>query len=300
MSINVRVCATLLKKAGSDWMDHNDSSQGAAIAFYTVLSLAPLLVVVVAVAGFFFGQDAVRGQVFWQLRNLIGSQAASTVQSLLKAAYHPAAGIAASVIGFLILLMGASGVFLQLRQTLNYIWGVDPNVDSGFGGILRSRLFSFAMVLGIGFLLVVSLAVSAVISAMGSYASQMISVPAPVLLGVNFVITFAVTSFLFALIYKFVPEKKIEWDDVATGAIFTALLFDVGKVIIGLYLGKASVGSAYGAAGSLVVLLVWVYYSSQVFLYGAEFTHVYATAHREVTTPPPHAPVHPALQPRHS
>ena len=300
MSINVRECTAHLKKAASDWMDHNDSSQGAAIAFYTVLSLAPLLVVVVAVAGFFFGQEAVRGQVFWQLRNLIGSQAASTVQSLLKAAYHPAAGIAASVIGFLILLMGASGVFLQLRQTLNYIWGVDPNVDSGISGILRSRLFSFAMVLGIGFLLVVSLALSAIISAMGSYASQMISIPGPVLLVINFVVTFVITSFLFALIYKFVPETKIEWDDVATGAIFTALLFDVGKVIIGLYLGKASVGSAYGAAGSLVVLLVWVYYSSQVFLYGAEFTHVYATAHGKLTTPPTHAAAHPALQPRHS
>ena len=300
MSIHVRVRAAHLKKAATDWMDHNDTSQGAAIAFYTVLSLAPLLVVVVAVAGFFFGQDAVRGQVFWELRNLIGNQAASTVQSLLKAAYHPAAGIAASVIGFLVLLMGASGVFLQLRQTLNYIWGVDPNVDSGFGGILRSRLFSFAMVLAIGFLLVVSLAMSAIITAIGTYASQLISIPAPVLLAVNFMITFVVTSFLFALIYKFIPETNIEWGDVATGAIFTALLFDAGKIVIGLYLGKASVGSAYGAAGSLVVLLVWVYYSSQVFLYGAEFTHVYATARDEVTASPTHTAPHAALQPRHS
>jgi membrane protein len=299
MSLHVRLCATHLKKAASDWMDHNDSSQGAAIAFYTVLSLAPLLVVVVAVAGFFFGQEAVRGQVFWQVRNLIGDQAASTVESLLKAAYHPATGIAASIIGFLILLMGASGVFIQLRQTLNYIWGVDPNVDCGFGGILRSRLFSFAMVIGIGFLLVVSLALSAIISAMGSYASQLIFIPAPMLLAVNFVVTFVVTSFLFALIYKVVPETKIEWEDVATGAIFTALFFDIGKVAIGLYLGKASVGSAYGAAGSLVVLLVWVYYSSQIFLYGAEFTHVNATSEDKVTAPPTRAPAHPALRPRH-
>jgi membrane protein len=156
------------------------------------------------------------------------------------------------------------------------------------------------MVLGIGFLLVVSLAVSAIIAALGSYASGFISIPAPVLLAVNFIITFAITSFLFALIYKFVPETKVEWEDVAAGAIFTALLFDIGKVVIGLYLGKASVGSAYGAAGSLVVLLVWVYYSSQVFLYGAEFTHVYATTREKVTAPPSHAPAHPALQPRHS
>src|SRR5581483_5586893 len=190
MSVHVRLRAAHLKKAASDWMNHNDPSQGAAIAFYTILSLAPLLVVVVAVAGLFFGQDAVRGQIFRELRNLIGNEAASTVQSLLKAAYHPAAGIAASIVGFLVLLMGASGVFLQLRQTLNYIWGVDPNIDSGLGGMVRSRLFSFAMVLGIGFLLVVSLALSAIISAMGSYAAQLISIPAPVLLGINFVITF--------------------------------------------------------------------------------------------------------------
>ncbi len=281
-------------------MDHNDTSQGAAIAFYTVLSLAPLLVVVVAVAGFFFGEDAVRGELYWQLRNLIGSEAASTVQNLLKAAHHPAAGIAASVIGFLVLLMGASGVFLQLRQTLNYIWGVDPNVDSGFRGMVRSRLFSFAMILGVGFLLVVSLAVSAVISAMGAYASGFISIPAPVLQVISFIVTFVVTSFLFALIYKFVPETKIDWEDVATGAIFTALLFDIGKILIGLYLGKASVGSAYGAAGSLVVLLVWVYYSSQVFLFGAEFTHVYASARDRLTAPPSRAAAHPTLQPRHS
>jgi membrane protein len=300
MSIHVRVRMAHLKKAASDWMDHNDTSQGAAIAFYTVLSLAPLLVVVVAVAGFFFGQDAVRGEIFGQLRNLIGNQAASTVQTLLKAAYHPAEGIAASIVGFLVLLMGASGVFLQLRQTLNYIWGVDPGIDSGVRGILRSRLFSFAMVIGIGFLLVVSLVVSAVISAVGSYASELISIPAPVLAATNFVITFAITSFLFALIYKVVPEKEIEWEDVAIGAIFTALLFDIGKVLIGLYLGKASVGSAYGAAGSLVVLLVWVYYSSQVFLYGAEFTHVYATAREQVISPPTTAPSHRVLQPRHS
>ncbi len=300
MSIHVRVRASQFRKAGSDWMDHNDTSQGAAIAFYTVLSLAPLLVVVVAVAGFFFGEDAVRGELYWQLRNLIGSEAASTVQNLLKAAHHPAAGIAASVIGFLVLLMGASGVFLQLRQTLNYIWGVDPNVDSGFRGMVRSRLFSFAMILGVGFLLVVSLAVSAVISAMGAYASGFISIPAPVLQVISFIVTFVVTSFLFALIYKFVPETKIDWEDVATGAIFTALLFDIGKILIGLYLGKASVGSAYGAAGSLVVLLVWVYYSSQVFLFGAEFTHVYASARDRLTAPPSRAAAHPTLQPRHS
>jgi membrane protein len=297
--MSLRLRAAYFRKAASDWMDHNDSSQGAAIAFYTVLSLAPLLVVVVAVGGLFFGQQAVRGHVFWELRNLLGDQAASTVQNLLKAAYHPAAGIAASIVGFTVLLLGASGVFLQLRQTLNFIWGVDPNIDSGIVGLLRSRVFSFAMVLGIGFLLVVSLAVSALIAAMGSYVSGFISIPAPVLGIASFVVTFCITSFLFALIYKVVPDTKVEWEDVATGAIFTSLLFDMGKVIIGLYLGKASVGSAYGAAGSLVVLLVWVYYSSQIFLYGAEFTHVYATA-RDRAAAPTRTPARPTLQPRHS
>jgi membrane protein len=297
--MSLRLRAAYFRRAASDWLDHNDSSQGAAIAFYTVLSLAPLLVVAVAVAGLFFGQEAVRGQVFWQLRNLLGDQTAATIQSLLKAAYRPATGIAASVAGFILLLLGASGVFLQLRQTLNFIWGVNPNIDSGIVGLLRSRIFSFAMVLGIGFLLVLSLASSAVIVALGTYASEFISIPAPVLGIASFVITFCVTAFLFALIYKVVPEVKIEWGDVAIGALFTSLLFDAGKVVIGIYLGKASVGSAYGAAGSLVVLLVWVYYSSQVFLYGAEFTHVYATA-RDRAAAPTRTPARPALQPRHS
>jgi membrane protein len=300
MSFPLALRASHFRKAASDWMDHNDTSQGAAIAFYTVLSLAPLLVVVVAVAGLFFGQAAVRGHVFWQLRNLLGDQAAATIQSLLKAAYHPATGIVASVVGFIILLLGASGVFLQLRQTLNYIWGVDPNINSGILGLLRSRVFSFAMVLGIGFLLVVSLAISATIVAIGSYASGFISIPAPVLGIASFIITFCITAFLFALIYKVVPETPVEWEDVAIGAIFTSLLFDGGKVVIGLYLGKASVGSAYGAAGSLVVLLVWVYYSSQVFLYGAEFTHVYATARDKLPVPPTRTPARSALQPRAS
>ena len=298
MSPHLGLRASYFRKAASDWMDHNDTSQGAAIAFYTVLSLAPLLVVAVAVAGLFFGQDAVRGHVFWQLRNLLGDQAAATIQSLLKAAYRPAAGIAASIVGFFVLLLGASGVFLQLRQTLNYIWGVDPNIDSGVLGLLRSRVFSFAMVLGIGFLLVVSLAMSAIIVAIGTYASGFISIPAPVLGIASFVITFCVTAFLFALIYKIVPETRIEWEDVAIGAIFTSLLFDAGKVVIGIYLGKASVGSAYGAAGSLVVLLFWVYYSAQVFLYGAEFTHVYAVARDKLSAA--RAPARSALQPRHS
>ncbi len=288
-----------IRKAINDWLDHNDTSQGAAIAFYTILSLAPLLVVVVAVAGFFFGKAAVRGQVFYQIRNLVGDQGASTVQTMLKAAYHPATGIAASIVGFVVLLLGASGVFIQLRQTLNLIWGVDPNVDAGLKGLVRSRLFSFAMVLAIGFLLVVSLAVSAIIIAMGSYFSKIIPIPAPVLETANFLITFVVTAFLFGLIYKFVPEKHIDYRDVVIGALFTALLFDLGKFLIGMYLGKASVGSAYGAAGSLVVLLLWVYYSSQVFLLGAEFTHVYAERSRK-TVSQSTAPAAHGLQPRHS
>lgn len=299
MPLHLQLRFADLKKATNDWLDHNDSSQGAAIAFYTVLSLAPLLVVVVAVAGFFFGEAAVRGQVFYEIRNLVGDQAASTVQTLLKAAYHPAAGIAASVVGFVVLLIGASGVFIQLRQTLNFIWGVDPNIDAGLSGLVRSRLFSFAMVLAIGFLLVVSLAISAVILAMGSYVSNFISIAPAVLEAANFVITFAITAFLFALIYKFVPETRVHWNDVAVGAIFTALLFDLGKFLIGLYLGKASVGSAYGAAGSLVVLLVWVYYSSQIFLFGAEFTHVRALRTKPSTSRSA-ARMHGGLQPRHS
>jgi membrane protein len=264
------------REAGFEWARHNAPRLGAALAYYTVLSLAPTLVLVVAISSFAFGDEAVRGQLYWQIKDLVGNQGAIAVQTMLKNAHLQHSGILATVLGLSTLLLGASGVFGELRDTLNFIWGAPSEEGFGIWNTIRYRFFSFAMVVGIGFLMMVSLAVSALIQAMGDYVGRFISLPAPMLEMINFVITFVVTAFLFALIYRIVPDVKISWGDVAIGSVATAALFSLGKFLIGLYLGKASVGSAYGAAGSLVVLLVWVYYSAQIFLYGAEFTRVYA------------------------
>jgi membrane protein len=184
------------------------------------------------------------------------------------------------LLGFLTLLIGSSGVFLELRDTLNYIWDAPPRPSSGIGELVRDRIFSFALVLGLGLLLTLSLAFSAIVQAAGAWSGRFLAIPAPILEVINFLITFIITSFLFALIYRVIPEVRVEWSDVVIGAIITAALFTGGKFLIGLYLGKAGVGSAYGAAGSLVILLVWVYYSAQIFIYGAEFTHVWARRRR--------------------
>lgn len=268
------------RDAWSGWLKHNAPRLGAALAYYAVLSLAPALIVGVAICGLVFGPQAVRGQVYWEVKDVVGSQIAEIVETLLKSAYRPGVGILATTLSFITMLVGASGVFIELRDTLNYIWDAPEKNDQGIRSLIRDRILSFAMVIGAGLLLTASLAVSAVLQAAGSYSSQYLSVPNSVLELSNFVATFAVTSFLFALIYRVIPEVRVDWRDVAIGGILTALLFSVGKALIGLYLGKAGVGSAYGAAGSLVVLLVWVYYSAQIFLFGAEFTYAYSRQRR--------------------
>ena len=268
----MKLKAALFKEAAVKWSDHNAPRLGAALAFYTVLSLAPALVLIVALCGFLFGRDAVRGQIFWQVRDVIGDQAASAVQAILKSADRPASGIGATILGFLTLMIGASGVFVELRGTLNYIWDAPAAQGSGLGSMIRERFFSFAMVLGSGFLLILSLICSVFIHAAGSWGGSLITMPSPVLEGLNAVITFLATVFLFALIYRLIPDVRVEWREVAMGSVVTAVLFGIGRFLIGLYLGKAGVASPYGAAGSLVALLVWLYYSAQIFLYGAEFT----------------------------
>jgi membrane protein len=267
---------SIFREAASEWSRHNAPRLGAALAYYTVLSLAPTLVIVAAVCGFVFGEQAVVGKIYWQIRDVVGSQTASIVEALLKSAHRPAAGILATLLGVIALLVGASGAFMELRDALNYIWDVPARTGSGAWGLVRDRFYSFAMVLGVGFLLIVSLALSAMTQAAASYSGRYISIPAPAVAAGNFLTTFLVTSILFALIYRIVPEVRVDWQDVAIGSMMTAALFAAGKLLIGFYLGKAGVGSAYGAAGSVVVLLVWVYYSAQVFLYGAELTHVVA------------------------
>ncbi len=266
----------VVKETLNDWLDDRAMSLAASLAFYTVLSLAPLLVIAVSIAGLVFGEEAARGQIVGQLQGLIGHDGGAAIEAILASSNKPSAGIAGTVIGAAILFFGASGVFGELQESLNIIWEVKPKPGRGFLGVVRDRVLSFGMVLGVGFLLLVSLLLTAALAALGAFFER--TLPGGELLWqvINFAISFGVATLLFALMYKVVPDAKIAWKDVWHGALFTALLFTVGKFLIGVYLGKASVGSAYGAAGSLVVLVVWIYYSSQILFLGAELTHVYA------------------------
>jgi membrane protein len=258
------------------WFNANAQRLGASLAFYTMFSMAPLLVVVVGIAGVAFGREAAEGQIVWQMRDLVGEQGAEVAQTMLARIDQPAAGVTATGIGFLVLLFGSSAVFAELRSTLNTVWGVQTPAGAGLTGMVRDRAFSAAMVMAIGFLLLVSLVVNAALSATGAHMGHLLPLPEAVLQALNTAVSLVVITGLFAALYKVVPDVRIAWRDVITGAFVTALLFSVGKLLIGLYLGKASIGSAYGAAGSVVVLLMWVYYSAQVFFLGAVFTRLYA------------------------
>ena len=243
--------------------------------------MAPLLVVVLAIAGFAFGDQAARGEIVYQVRNLVGSDMASVIQELLKQAAYPAKGILASVVGMATLIIGASAVFGELRDTLNLIWEYTIPARSGIAGLIRYRLFTFGVVIVVGFLLLVSLVASAALAFLTRYLKSLVAVPAFVTVLLEPLLSVIVITLLFALIYKYIPDIKVRWDDVWIGAAFTSVLFTAGKAALGIYLGKAGVGSAYGAAGSLVILLVWVYYSSQIFLFGAEFTKVQSDWRKE-------------------
>ncbi len=266
----------LLKTTASRWSDHNTPRLGAALAYYTVLSMAPLLVVAVAIAGFIFGDKAARGEIVNQVSSLVGDNIANIIQDLLKAARAQDHGTVASIAGVITLLVGASAVFGELRDSLNLIWDYKAEGGLNWKGMVKFRLFTFTVVLVVGFMLLVSLVVNAALTYVTTYLNSLVSIPKVIDLVVAPLLSIAVTTVLFALIYKYLPEVAVQWRDVWAGAAFTAVLFGIGRTLIGLYLGKASVGSAYGAAGSLVVLLVWVYYSSQIFFFGAEFTKVYA------------------------
>ena len=267
---------SLLRDAFYAWIDDNAPTHGAALAYYTVFALAPLLIIVIAIAGLVFGREAAQGQILSQIEGLVGEQGGRAVQAMLENARQPGPGIVASAIGLITLIIASTGVFAQLQVSLDTIWRVTPKPGRGILGIIKDRFLSFLMVIVAGFLLLVSLVLSAALAALGKFFSYLLPVPEGVLHGVNFVVSFAVITLLFAAIYKVLPDAKISWSDVWIGAAVTSLLFSLGKFMIGLYLGKGSVASAYGAAGSLVIILVWVYYSAQILLYGAEFTAVYA------------------------
>jgi membrane protein len=269
---------TLVKQSVTSWKDDYAPSMGAALSYYTVFSLGPILLIVIAVAGLVFGQDAARGALFEQIAGLMGADGARAIEEMLASVNKPAQGIGATVLGGVLLLVGATTVFGELQDALDRIWRAPQReATSGLWGLVRARLLSFGMVLGIGFLLMVSLVVSTAVAALGTWWGPLFGSWEVLAHVLTFAFGFAVTTVGFALIYKLMPRVKVQWHDVWVGAIVTAVLFSLGRFLIGLYIGKSSVASGFGAAGSLVVVFVWVYYSAQIFLLGAEFTWVYAT-----------------------
>ena len=258
------------------WSRDNVPQLGASLAFYTALSIAPLLVISLAVGALVFGDEAARGEVANQMRSLVGDQGAQAVEGMIENAQQPASGAVATTLGIVTLLLGASGVFSELQKSLNKIWEVEPKQGQGILRTIRDRFFSFVMVLGTAFLLLVSLVLSAVLGALGKYFENLPESVSWLSQILNFSVSFVVITLLFAMIFKILPDAQISWRQVWLGAALTALLFTIGKFLIGLYLGRSSMASSYGVAGSFVVLLVWVYYSAQILYLGAEMTKVYA------------------------
>ncbi|HYN87506.1 MAG TPA: YihY/virulence factor BrkB family protein [Ardenticatenaceae bacterium] len=273
--MNLRTVWELLKETFTDWSEDKASRLAAALAYYTIFALSPLLIIVIGIASVFLGEEAARGQIVGQIGGLVGEESGEAIQEMI-AARQESTGLAATVIGIVTLILGASGVFGQLQDALNTIWEVAPKPGRGILGMVKDRFISFTMVLGIAFLLLVSLVVSAGLGALGTFFGNLLPLPEFVLQALNFVISFGVITLLFAMIYKVLPDVDIAWRDVWVGAAITALLFTIGKFAIGLYLGKSSVSSSFGAAGALIVILVWIYYSAQLLFLGAEFTQVYA------------------------
>ena len=271
---------TLFKLSYQDWKEDKASRLSAALAYYTIFSLAPMLLIIIAVTGFFWQKDVVQTQVLNQIGGLVGDEGKTFVSDLLTSASNPAKGIAATIVGIITLLFGALGVFNELHNALNTIWEVKEEETTGFvesiKKVIFGRLLSFTMILGIGFLLLVSLVISAGLSAVQETIGNAIPLSEILLQILNLVISVAAITVLFALIFKVLPDAEIAWRDVWLGAFVTALLFSLGKFLIGIYLGNSTVGSSFGAAGSLVLLLLWIYYSVQILLFGAEFTQVYA------------------------
>jgi membrane protein len=270
----------LVKETGKQFLRDRGPRLGAALAFYTALSISPLLLVVVAIAGMVFGEAAARGEVANQIRDMAGDQGAEAIQAMLAAHKSQSQSILMTVIGFATLLLGASGVFAQLQDALDTVWKVKPEqVKGGLRAMVKDRLLAFSVVGGLAFLLLVSLVFTAVLSALDSWFAERLPFSGRAVQLANQGLSFVLTATLFAFIFKVLPHARPAWSDVWLGAVVTAVLFTLGKYLIGLYLGQAAPGSAYGAAGSFVVLLIWIYYSTQILLFGAEFTQVYAHTH---------------------
>jgi membrane protein len=271
-----KVALDLAKQTFKEYLADKAPRLGAALSYYTVFSLAPVLILVISIAGLVFGKDAAQGRIVGELEGLLGSEGATIVQTMLAKANHTGSGVLSTVLGFAVLLVGATGVLIELQDAINTVWKVAPKPGGGIKALIRERLLSFGLILSFGFILLVSLILSALLAGLGSMMSRFI--PGWVVFGyiLNYALALGIMTVLIATIYKILPDVRMAWRDVWVGALATSILFQIGKLIIGLYVGKASVGSPFGAAGSLAVLLVWVYYSSQIILLGAEFTRVSA------------------------
>jgi membrane protein len=277
--VSLEVAYALFKEACSGSVESHASSLGAALAFYTVFSLAPVLIVAIAVAGLVFGQKAAEGEFSRQLQALVGATGARAIQAIIRSASRPTLGIIAGAFGIGTLLAGASGAFVELHDALNKIERVERRSESILLGVIRERVLSFSLVLCLGFLLLMSLAVSAALGAVGNFIAPLLPWHVFLLESVNFVLSVGVIALLLAMIFKYLPDTEIAWSDAWIGAAVASLLLTTGKALIGLYLSRSTIASAYGVAASLVIILTWVYYSAQIFLLGAELTHVYSYKH---------------------
>jgi len=289
----------LLMATVHDWQTDKAARLGAALAYYMVFSLPAMLIIVIAIVGVVFGRQVAEAKIILQIQGLVGKEGADLVQTMIESASQPRASLIATIVGVVTLLVGGLGAFGQLQDALNTIWEVTPKTGRGLKGILQDRAISSGLVLGTGFLLLVSLVISAALTAMTTYLNGFFGDVLLVAQVLNVVISFVVVTLLFAMIFKYLPDAKIAWRDVGIGAVITALLFTIGKFLIGLYLGSTGAGSTYGAAGSLVVILLWIYYSAQILLFGAEFTQVYANRYGSKVTPTDNAVAVSALQRAH-
>jgi membrane protein len=288
-----------LKDIITQWIEDEPFQLASSLSYYTLFSLAPLLLIAIAVAGLVFGREAAQNQIVETLGGMLGSESAEAIQEMIEnAGSKPKAGIVSTLLGAVALLFGAGGVVGQLQTSLNKVWGIVPKAGQGVWGFIRQRFISFAMVLAVGFLLLVSLAATAFLTVLSQFIGNLIGGVAFVAHLLDILISFAFVTVLFAMIYKFLPDVRIQWKDVWIGAALTSILFTIGKSLIGLYLGSSGVTSAYGAAGSLITILLWVYYSSLIFLLGAEFTQVYASTYGSGVVPAENAETAPAASDR--
>jgi membrane protein len=289
MYIHIKNAAGLLKQAFSEFNQDKCFHLAAALSYYTIFSLAPMLIIVISVASLFLGNETVQTAIYGQMQDLVGRQGADSVQSLIQNSYKPRTSILMTMVGIGALIAGATTVFIQIQDSLNIIWSVKPKPRRGFLKMMRDRLLSFGMILGVGFLLLVSLLLSAGLSIVGNFMTQRVAQFAIFFKVLEVAVSFILNAVLFGALFKFLPDAKIKWHDVRIGGLLTSAMFAVGKVVIGLYLGNSHIASAYGAAGAIIIVILWVNYSSLILFFGAELTQVYATKYGSSILPADYA-----------